>query len=80
MTTKKDASEAQGEFGDGYSYDLRKKCLTGSDYGIRMNEEGITERDKRLFGDDPGEALRTYRPRISPSYQAEQAHAFDKNS
>lgn len=79
LTTKKDASEAQGEFGDGYSYDPRKKCLTGSDYGIRMNEEGITKKDKRLFGDDPGEALRTYGHEFRHSYQTEQAHAFDKN-
>lgn len=53
--------------------------IVGSDYGIRMNEVGFnSEKNKKLFGDDPREALETYAHEFRHSYQSEQAHAYDK--
>jgi hypothetical protein len=53
--------------------------VVGSDYGIRMNEKGFDpEKQKRLFGDDPSDALETYAHEFRHSYQNEQANAFDK--
>jgi hypothetical protein len=58
--------EAQGSYDDG-------------DYRISMNEAGITQRDKALFGDDPREALNTYTHEFRHSYQKEQSLAYEKN-
>lgn len=73
----------QGEYGDGYSSDSSDRSnpenYVGSDYGIRMNENGIDyEKNKQLFGDDPHAALETYSHEFRHSYQQEQAHAYDK--
>jgi len=74
-------SEKLGEYGDGYSSDPADPSniekYVGSDYGIKMNKDGVNERDKKLFGDDPRAALETYGHEFRHSYQAEQAHAFD---
>lgn len=84
-----------GEYGDGYTYDPKKDQynghievnprdykghgIVGSDYGIRMNREGIDyEKNEKLFGNDPKVALETYAHEFRHSYQNEQVHAFDK--
>jgi hypothetical protein len=79
LYTEKAASNELGEYGDGYYSDpLNPEKYVGSDYEIRMNEEGVTEKNKRLFGDDPKVALETFAHEFRHSYQTEQAHAFDK--
>ena len=82
LYTEKAASNELGKYGDGYYSDpadpSNPEKYVGSDYGIKMNEEGINQRDKRLFGDDPKVALETYAHEFRHSYQSEQAHAFDK--
>ncbi len=62
----RDRPEAQGSYSD-------------EDYRISMNEAGITQRDKALFGDDPREALNTYTHELRHSYQKEQSLAYEKN-
>ena len=74
LFTERAESNKLGEYGDGWSYNK----TAGSDYGIRMNEEGTKEMNKKLFGDDPRAALETYAHEFRHSYQCEQAHAFDK--
>ena len=79
LYTEKAASNELGGYGDGYYSDpLNPEKYVGSDYGIRMNEEGIANRDKKLFGDDPKVAFETFAHEFRHSYQVEQAHAFDK--
>ena len=78
LSTEKTGSNELEKFGDGFSYDSSEDKIIGSDYGIRMNEKGMSERDRKLFGDDPREALETYAHEFRHSYQAEQARAFDK--
>lgn len=79
LYTEKSASNQLGEYGDGYYSDpLNPEKYVGSDYGIRMNEEGIADRDKKLFGDDPKVAFETFAHEFRHSYQTEQTHAFDK--
>lgn len=54
--------------------------IVGSDYGITMNERGYDPgRDKKLFGDDPRQAVETNGHEFRHSYQREQASAYDKN-
>ncbi len=77
MTDKADPN-ALGLYGDGYSSDPSTGEIIGSDYGIRMNEDGMNERDEKLFGDDPKAALETYSHEFRHSYQAEQAGRFEK--
>ena len=74
LFTEKAESQALGEYGDGWSYNK----TAGSDYGIRMNEEGIRGTNQKLFGDDPRVALETYAHEFRHSYQCEQAHALDQ--
>jgi len=82
LYTEKASPNELGEYGDGYSFDRAEPSnpekYTGFDYRIKMNEEGVKEIDKRLFGDDPKIALETYAHEFRHSYQTEQAHAFDK--
>ena len=82
LYTEKAASEELGKYGDGYYYNpadpSNPEKYAGSDYGIRMNEEGVTEKNNRLFGDDPKVAIETFAHEFRHSYQTEQAHAFDK--
>ena len=79
LYTEKAASNELGEYGDGYYSDpSNPEKYVGSDYGIRMNEEGIADRDNKLFGDDPKVAFETFAHEFRHSYQVEQAHAFDK--
>lgn len=68
----------QGAYGDGYRFNVRSGEVEGSDYGIRMNEEALTERDQKLLGDNPKEALRTYAHEFRHSYQREQVNAYEK--
>lgn len=78
LTTDKAEPNALGEYGDGYSADTATGEVIGSDYGIRMNEDGMRDRDEKLFGDDPKAALETYSHEFRHSYQAEQAQRFEK--
>lgn len=78
LYTEKTKPNELGSYGDGYSYDAKSDKIVGSDYGIKMNEEGIKERDRKLLGDDPKAALETYSHEFRHSYQSEQAHAYDK--
>jgi len=82
LFTEKAPPDELGKYGDGYSFDRTEPSnpekYTGFDYRIKMNEEGVKEIDKRLFGDDPKIALETYAHEFRHSYQTEQAHAFDK--
>jgi hypothetical protein len=68
----------QGEYGDGFSYDKTTDRIVGSDYGIKMNEDAVTQRNEKLFSDDPRAALETYSHEFWHSYQNEQAHAYEK--
>lgn len=74
----------QGTNGDGYSYrpespSADKHGIVGADYGIEMNEKGMDPNThKKLFGEDPREAVETYGHEFRHSYQHEQANAFDK--
>lgn len=74
----KESADLQGSYGDGYSYDASTGRIDGSDYGIKLNEDAITQRGTRLSGDDPREALTTYGHEFRHSYQSEQAERFDK--
>jgi len=76
LFTETTDSNKLGDYGDGYSYD--KTAIYERDYGIRMNEEGVNEINKKLFGDDPNVALETYGHEFRHSYQCEQAHTFDQ--
>ena len=67
-----------GEYGDGYAFDSTEEKCTGSEYGIRMNERGITASNEKLIGDDPKIAFETYAHEFRHSYQAEQVHAFER--
>lgn len=49
----------RGVYGDGYNSNAETGELEGSDYGIRLNNEG-TSSDDVYISDDPREALRTY--------------------
>lgn len=69
---------AQGEYGDGYSYNAKTDDVVGSDYGIRMNEDAVTRRNEKLFGENPKEVIRTCSHEFRHSYQSEQAHAYEK--
>jgi len=74
---EKASSERLGSYGDGYSYDAKADKIVGSDYRVTLNEEGIDERQRKLFGDDPRVALETHAHEFRHSYQREQAHAFE---
>lgn len=85
LTTKKIGDpDLQGGYGDGYSYRPEspyadKQGIVGADYGIEMNEKGMDPNThKKLFGEDPREAVETYGHEFRHSYQHEQANAFDK--
>ncbi len=59
--------------------DFKGHGIAGADYGIEMNEKGMDPNThKKLFGEDPREALETYGHEFRHSYQHEQANAFDK--
>jgi hypothetical protein len=73
LTTEKTNQNALGSYEDGAT--IRNP---NGDYGIRMNEHGVGERNEKLFGDDPKTALETYSHEFRHSYQNEQAHAYDK--
>ena len=75
---EKDSPNSQGSFGNGEKYDLSTDKMVGNEYGIKMNEEAVTERNTNLFGDDPKEAVSTYGHEFRHSYQSEQAERFDK--
>ncbi len=77
ITLVRESPESQGEYGNGYSSDRSGKII-GSDYGIRMNQEAMTERQEKLFGEDPKAALETLSHEFRHSYQCEQAQAFEK--
>jgi hypothetical protein len=74
----------QGTYGDGYSYRPEspyadKKGISGADYGIEMNQDGMDPSNhKKLFGENPGTAVETYAHEFRHSYQHEQANAFEK--
>lgn len=82
LYTEKAPPAELGKYGDGYysdpAHQSNPEKYVGFDYGIKMNEEGVKETDKRLFGDDPKISLETYAHEFRHSYQTEQAHAFDK--
>jgi len=85
LTTKKMGDPGlQGTNGDGYSYhpespSADKHGIAGADYGIKMNQDGMDPNThKKLFGEDPREAVETYGHEFRHSYQHEQANAFDK--
>ena len=69
--------EKLGAYGDGYSSDSKGNII-GSDYGIRINRDGIDSGNEKLFGDDPKTALKTYSHEFRHSYQREQATAYEK--
>jgi hypothetical protein len=85
LTTKKMGDPIlQGTNGDGYSYrpespSAAKQGIAGAEYGIKMNQDGMDPNThKKLFGEDPREAVETYGHEFRHSYQHEQANAFDK--
>lgn len=85
LTTKKmDDPNLQGTNGDGYSYRPEspyadKHGVTGADYGIKMNQDGMDPNThKKLFGEDPREAVETYGHEFRHSYQHEQAQRYEK--
>jgi hypothetical protein len=69
LTTEKTNQNALGSYEDGAT--IRNP---NGDYGIRMNEHGVGERNEKLFGDDPKTALETYSHEFRHSYQNEQAY------
>ncbi|MEI6259737.1 MAG: hypothetical protein WCR46_07525 [Deltaproteobacteria bacterium] len=78
ITLVRESPESQAEYGNGHSYDRSSGKIIGSEYGIRMNEEAITQRQEKLFGKDPKAALETLSHEFRHSYQCEQAQAFEK--
>lgn len=84
LTTKEMGNpNLQGTYGDGYSYRPEnsyadKHGVFGADYGITMNQDGMDPNThKRLFGEDPREAVETYGHEFRHSYQHEQAQRFE---
>jgi len=75
---EKDSPNSQGSFGNGWKYDSTKDEIVGSEYGIKMNKEAITEGNTKLFGDDPKYAVATFGHEFRHSYQTEQAERFNK--
>jgi hypothetical protein len=82
-TEKMDNSNLQGGYGDGPKYrpenpGADKRGFIG-DYGIEMNEIGEDPNThKKLFGEDPREAVETYGHEFRHSYQCEQAQRYEK--
>ena len=94
-TKKIENTNLQGQYGDGYKYDASRDKydgqidvnpsdfkghgIVGTDYGIRMNQEGMDPNThKRLFGEDPREAVETYGHEFRHSYQQEQVQRYEK--
>jgi len=85
LTTKKMGDpNLQGTNGDGYSYRPEsayadRHGIAGADYGIKMNQDGMDPNThKKLFGNDPREAVETYGHEFRHSYQHEQAQRYEK--
>lgn len=93
-TKKIENTNLQGQYGDGYKYDASRdkydgqidvNCsdfkghgIVGTDYGIRMNQDGMDPNThKKLFGDDPREAVETYGHEFRHSYQHEQVQRYE---
>ena len=66
MKTNNVDPNLQGTYGDGYSYRPESPYadehgIVGADYGVKMNQEGMDPNtEKKLFGDDPRQAVETY--------------------
>ena len=84
VTKKMDAPNMQGTYGDGYAYQPKispvgKDGVTGSDYGIQMNQDGMDPNThNKLFGEEPQDAVETYGHEFRHSYQYEQSHRYEK--
>jgi hypothetical protein len=85
LTTKKMGDpDLQGTNGDGYSYRPESRYsdehgVAGADYRITMNQDGADPNtNKKLFGDDPRQAVETYGHEFRHSYQHEQAQRYEK--
>jgi hypothetical protein len=72
MTENLDNRAARGYYGDGYTSDKITGGLAGSDYGIRLNSQGLEPGDGYM-SDDPRVALETYLHEFRHSFQHEQA-------
>lgn len=66
-----------GAYGDGYRFNSDTGEIEGADYRITMSRSAEIDY-KKLLGDDPTAALRTYAHEFRHSYQAEQAARYDK--
>jgi hypothetical protein len=72
MTLKLDNRASRGYYGDGYTSDKITGDLAGSDYGIKLNSQGLEASDGYI-SDDPRVALETYLHEFRHSFQHEQA-------